>query len=133
RRRVPPDPAGGGGALAAAGAGGPGGVPRVAGAAMRVLRRLLVIQSPPVATGGLSAVRAHPGCRKVSTARRAVLSGLLFVLAAHAGLNVALDTVKPEWRGPEFRRRAERPAAANPTRRPPPVARAPRRPPPPIA
>jgi hypothetical protein len=35
-------------------------------------------------------------------ARRVLAFGLLFVLAAMAGMSVALETVKPEWRDPEF-------------------------------
>jgi hypothetical protein len=48
--------------------------------------------------GGLSPRRA----------RRAVAFGLLFLLAFHLGLNLALDTVKPEWRDPEFGWRMKR-------------------------
>ena len=33
---------------------------------------------------------------------------MLFLLAGHVGLNVALDTVRPEWRDPEFGWRAKR-------------------------
>jgi hypothetical protein len=41
-------------------------------------------------------------------ARRTVFAGLAWVLLAHVGLNVALDTVKPQWRDPEYGWRAKR-------------------------
>ena len=41
-----------------------------------------------------------PGRRR--GARRAVVAGLLFVVALHLGLNIALDTVRPQWRDPEY-------------------------------
>lgn len=39
---------------------------------------------------------------QVRAARRAVLAGLVGVVALHLGLNVALDTVRPQWRDPEY-------------------------------
>lgn len=52
-----------------------------------------------------------------SRARRAVAFGLGFVLLVQVGLNVALDTTKPEWRDPEYGHRVKRVkslVAANP-------------------
>lgn len=37
-----------------------------------------------------------------STARQAVLAGIGFVVLLNVGMNLALDTVKPEWRDPEY-------------------------------
>ena len=106
---------------------------------MRLLRRLLgrrprlVLPSPLVGEGrdearGVGGKRPQPAVAphphpnpppsrgREQRARRAVLAGIAFVLLAHAGLNVALDTVKPQWRDPEYGHRAKRLAEIDRTR-----------------
>jgi hypothetical protein len=41
-------------------------------------------------------------------ARRCVLAGVAFVVLFHVGMNLALDTIKPEWRDPEYGHRLKR-------------------------
>ena len=50
----------------------------------------------------------------LSRARRAAVAGFLFFALGHLGLNVALDTVRPHWRDPEYghRLRELKPLAA---------------------
>jgi len=61
--------------------------------------------------------RRSPGGKAAKTkARQAVASGLLALALAHLGLNLALDTVKPEWRDPEFGWRMKRLAELDRTR-----------------
>ena len=45
------------------------------------------------------------------TARKAILSGFAALLIAHAGLALAVETKKPEWRDPEFFHRVQQVAA----------------------
>jgi len=40
--------------------------------------------------------------RRKRRARRKVLAGIAFAVLFHLGLNVALDTAKPQWRDPEY-------------------------------
>ena len=59
---------------------------------------------PPAWTAPADAAAATargPRCGRRG-AKVAVLSGLAFVVVLNLGLNVALDTVMPEWRDPEY-------------------------------
>ena len=43
-----------------------------------------------------------PGRHSRRRARQAVLAGVIFVVLFNLGMNLALETVKPEWRDPEY-------------------------------
>ena len=52
-------------------------------------------------------------------AKRCVLAGVAIVVLLQLGLNIVIDTVKPEWRDPEYGHRMKdvrRQATAKPTR-----------------
>lgn len=69
---------------------------------------------PAVRTAGQPFV-----ARGRAAAKRAVLSGLVAVIVLNLGMNVALDTVAPEWRDPEYGHRMKglrRQAAAESSR-----------------
>lgn len=57
--------------------------------------------------GGVSPLLPRPGSPR-KKARPAVLSGVVFVLLAHLGLAVAVETSRPHWRDPEFYHRQRR-------------------------
>jgi len=50
----------------------------------------------------IPSLRPAPSRSKRGRARNAILAGCLLILAAQLGLGVAVETVKPEWRDPEY-------------------------------
>src|SRR5262245_61885792 len=81
----------------------------------RSLTHLRFLLRPPAA----APLRA-PARPTRSRAKRTVLAGFAFAALLHLGLNVALDTVKPEWRDPEYGHRVKelKPLAATAGSRP---------------
>ncbi len=67
----------------------------------RTLTHLRTLLRPPAAGGAAPAGAWRLRGATLGRARRAVLSGVVIFVLSCVGLNVALDTVKPEWRDPE--------------------------------
>ena len=75
---------------------------------------MIALSVPPLAASRY-ATAPRPRCKRSAArrvrSRRALLTGLAAVLFAHAGLALAVETNRPEWRDPEFFHRVKQLAA----------------------